>query len=248
VSVRSAVRAGLDRAVALVPQRVKRQVFRAWLRDMERWPDPRRALRELLELEAELEDGLDHTAIRYDDGVHAKHRLMRYHDFFVDRIRPGERVLDLGCGKGELAADVAARAGAHVTGVDWNPDYLRFGRGRYADVEFVQADLREFEPDHPYDVLVLSNVLEHLPGREELLRGLVARTGASRLLIRVPLLARSWTVPLRQELGLPHFSDPTHEVEYDRESFAAEMRAAGFEVVHEELAWGELWAEVRPAP
>jgi SAM-dependent methyltransferase len=245
--MRSSVRAGLDRAVALVPQRVKRQVFRAWVRGMERWPDPGSALRELLELEAELEDGLNHTAIRYDGGVHVKHRLMRYHDFFVERIRPGERVLDLGCGKGELAADIAARAGAQVTGVDWNADYLRFARERYKGVELVQGDLRAFEPGRPYDVLVLSNVLEHLPDREELLRGLVARTGASRLLIRVPLLARSWTVPLREELGLPHFSDPTHEVEYDRESFAAEMRGAGLEVVHEELAWGELWAEVRPA-
>jgi SAM-dependent methyltransferase len=242
VSVRSA----LDRAVVLVPHRVKRYAFRAWIRSMERWPDPGRALRELLELEAELEDGLNHTAIRYDDGVHVKHRLTRYHDFFVERIRAGERVLDLGCGKGELAADIAARSGAEVAAVDWNADYLRFARKRYDGVEFVQADLRAFEPAHPYDVLVLSNVLEHLADREELLRGLVARTGASRLLIRVPLETRSWTVPLRRELGLPHFSDPTHEVEYDRESFAREMRGAGLEVVDEELAWGELWAEVRP--
>jgi SAM-dependent methyltransferase len=246
VSMRSAVRGALDRAVALVPHGVKRQAFRAWLRGMERWPDPGRALRELLELEAELEDGLNHAAIRYDDGVHVKHRLTRYHDFFVQRIAAGERVLDLGCGKGELAADIARRSRAEVTGVDWNADYLRFARERFGGVEFVQADLRELEPGRSYDVLVLSNVLEHLAHREELLRDLVARTGATRLLIRVPLLSRSWTVPLRQELGLPHFSDPTHEVEYDPESFAREMRSAGFEIVHEELAWGELWAEVRP--
>ena len=34
-------------------------------------------------------------AVEYDGGLHTKHRHMRYHDFFVARIYPGERVLDI---------------------------------------------------------------------------------------------------------------------------------------------------------
>ena len=47
------------------------------------------------------------TAIIYDGGIHPKHRLMNYHDFFIKRITPSDRVLDIGCGNGAVAYDVA---------------------------------------------------------------------------------------------------------------------------------------------
>jgi hypothetical protein len=59
------------------------------------------------------------------------------------------------------------------------------------------------------------------------------------------MIDRDWHVPLRQELGLFHFSDPTHYVEFTRDSFAAEIEAAGFRVVALQVNWGEIWAEVR---
>ena len=58
-------------------------------------------------------------------------------------IRPGERVLDLGCGTGN-AALLAARAGATVTGLDPAPRLLDVARGRLAaerlDGTFVIGD------------------------------------------------------------------------------------------------------------
>jgi SAM-dependent methyltransferase len=47
-------------------------------------------------------------------------------------IRPGQRVLDLGCGTGN-AALAAARPGVQVTGVDPAPRLLEVARGRAAD-------------------------------------------------------------------------------------------------------------------
>jgi hypothetical protein len=58
------------------------------------------------------------------------------------------------------------------------------------------------------------------------------------------MIDREWRVPLRRELGLFHFSDPTHHVEYTRESFEAEVREAGLRVVHLQVNWGEIWAEL----
>ncbi len=55
-------------------------------------------MRALLRADDFLTRALNRLAIVYDGGVHAKHRLMRYHDFFVERISPGEHVLDVGCG------------------------------------------------------------------------------------------------------------------------------------------------------
>ncbi len=76
------------------------------------------ALRFVLNLDASLYPLQGWLSVRYGGGAHTKHRHTRYHDFFVHRIRPGERVLDVGCGIGALAFDVARRAGASVVGID----------------------------------------------------------------------------------------------------------------------------------
>jgi SAM-dependent methyltransferase len=201
-------------------------------------------MRELLQVYDDAYVGVDFGAIDYDGGVHAKHRLTSYHDFFVERIHEGERVLDVGCGKGELAYDIAERARATVVAVDASPWMLEFARAHFAHprVTYVQADAVEFAPDEPVDVAVLSNVLEHIEQRVELLRALQAH-GARRLLVRVPVLDRDWTVPLREEVGLPHFSDPEHKVEYDPDVLRGELDAAGWVMGEPTLVWGEIWAE-----
>jgi SAM-dependent methyltransferase len=209
---------------------------------------PEQALRELLGADAALRLRIDQAAIAYESGVHPKHRLMRYHDFFVDRVRPGERVLDVGCGKGELAFDLAERAGADVTGVDLDAAYLAFARDRFRHerLRFVEGDALADLPPGGFDVVVLSNVLEHIAPRVELLRRLLAEARPDRLLLRVPLYTRDWTVPLRSELGLPAYGDLTHEIEYDVATFDEELRAAGLERTELVVDWGEIWAVARP--
>ena len=204
-------------------------------------------MRQLLEVYQDAYVGADLGAIAYDDGIHAKHRLTRYHDFFVERIRPGERVLDVGCGKGELALDLAERAGARVVGVDVSPRYLAFARERSAHphVEYVEADVLSWRPAERFDVVVLSNVLEHVDRRVELLQTLVEAARPERILLRVPVRTRHWHVPLRRELGLEDRSDPQHFVEYTDDDFLAELREAGLEPAEVVHAWGEIWAVAR---
>jgi 2-polyprenyl-3-methyl-5-hydroxy-6-metoxy-1,4-benzoquinol methylase len=222
-------------------------LLRAWISALARL-ETRTALRRLYRLDDLLQGRIDLLAIDLDGGVHAKHRIMRYHDFFVERVRPGERVLDVGCGKGELAHDLAERAGAHVTGIDVSRPSLDFARSRFASdrLELVEADAREWVPPHPFDVVVLSNVLEHLPNRGALLRRLVELARPSRVLLRVPVLERDWQVILRRDLGLPYFSDPTHETEYDERQLADEAAEAGLELTEVQRRWGELWAVAEP--
>lgn len=56
----------------------------------------------------------------------------------------GQTVLDLGCGIGDLATDLAVR-GARVIGVDANEDFLHCARSRsIKNAEFRTADLRSF--------------------------------------------------------------------------------------------------------
>lgn len=231
-----------------VAERLVGAVVRLWAGGVARRRQPSAALRALLELHDELFRRIDVLAVDLDGGVHAKHRIMRYHDFFVDRVHPGETVLDVGCGKAELAHDLVERARAKVTGIDINRSSLDFARGRFASehLELVEADARTWQPDRSFDVVVLSNVLEHIDDRVGLLSRLVTIGRPKRVLLRVPVLERDWSVGLRRDLGVSHFSDPTHETEYDRDQLVSELAAAGLEPAEIEQRWGELWAVAVP--
>lgn len=206
------------------------------------------ALRFLFRLDADLYPLQGQKAIEYDSGIHTKHRHMHYHDFFVDRVREGERVLDLGCGNGALSYDVAEKAGAEIAAIDLSAANVAIARERYAHprVAYYVGDALQDLPNGSYDVVIMSNVLEHLPERAAFLRRVQEVAHPSRFLIRVPLFERHWSVPLKLELGVEWRLDPTHETEYTLESFAEEMAAAGLRITHQQVRWGEIWAEVVP--
>ncbi len=233
----------------LLPAPLRRRVVQAGLTAAARGGDPGAALRELLQIETDLHGMIDETAMDYGDGVHVKHRLMRYHDFFVDRIRAGERVVDIGCGYGAVARSIADRAGADVVGVDLDPANVASAQKMFphSRLTFVQGEAPRDLPAGQFDVVVASNVLEHIEHRTLFLTEVQRKASPSRWLIRVPMVDRDWRVPLRAELGLFHFCDPTHFIEYTRQTFTEEMRNAGFTVAELIVNWGEIWAEVRRA-
>lgn len=204
-------------------------------------------LRLLFRIDNRLYESQSRLALRYEGGVHPKHRLTRYHEFFVDRVAAGERVLDVGCGQGALAFALADRAGAFVTGVDLAAENIAKAQARYAHprLDFQIGKAPEVLPAGPFDVVVLSNVLEHLPNRSAFLRQLIGATGAERILLRVPLIERDWRVPLKRELGVEWRTDPTHETEYVLKDFFAELTEAGLRVDDLRLAWGEAWTVTR---
>jgi SAM-dependent methyltransferase len=210
---------------------------------------PAPALRELLTMDADISGQIDLIALSYGDGVHVKHRIMRYHDFFVERITAGERVLDIGCGYGAVAFSIASRTGAEVVGLDLEAANVAKARTLFAHdrLTFVHGEAPQTLPPGRFDVIVMSNVLEHIEHRVAFLREVQKRATPARWLIRVPMFNRDWRPALRQELGLYGYGDPTHFTEYTRESFESEMREAGFVIRHLQVNWGEIWAEVASA-
>ena len=73
--------------------------------------------------------------------------------------RRGERILDLGCGTGQLTAEIAAR-GAHVVGLDSSPEMLGQARQNYPRLKFALADATSFRFEEPFDA-VFSNAALH---------------------------------------------------------------------------------------
>jgi 2-polyprenyl-3-methyl-5-hydroxy-6-metoxy-1,4-benzoquinol methylase len=204
------------------------------------------ALRFLFHLDAKLYvlEGL--KSVEYDKGIHTKHRHTRYHDFFIKRLHGNEEILDIGCGNGALTYDIATKTAAHLTGIDINAIYLEVAHKKYSHerISYIQGDALKDLPDHTFDVVILSNVLEHLPERSVFLRKVIEITHPARFLIRVPLFERDWRVPLKKELGVEWRLDSTHETEYTYESFMKEIDEAGLRISYQETRWGEIWAEL----
>lgn len=73
--------------------------------------------------------------------------------------QPGERILDLGCGTGQLMAEIA-RSGAQVTGLDSSADMLADARKNFPDLAFVCGDAAAFAFTEPFDA-VFSNAALH---------------------------------------------------------------------------------------
>jgi trans-aconitate 2-methyltransferase len=94
----------------------------------------------------------------YDD----KHSFVWKHGaVLLDLLapRPGERILDLGCGTGHLTARIT-EAGAEAVGIDSSSAMIEDARRLYPHIRFEFADARSFAFPDPFDA-VFSNAVLH---------------------------------------------------------------------------------------
>lgn len=131
-------------------------------------------------------------------------------------VRPGSRVLDLGCGDGQLLAHLAAELGCTGTGVDMDPGSLRAAIRRGVPVVQLDLDteLTEFA-DASYDLVVVSQTLQAARHPDQVLREVVRIAGRGVVSVpnfglwkhRAHLLARG-RMPLSEELPHPWYATP----------------------------------------
>ncbi|MGW7007365.1 methyltransferase domain-containing protein [Streptomyces sp. NPDC054933] len=90
--------------------------------------------------------------------------------YLIGHLRPGMRLLDVGCGPGTITADLAelVSPGGHVTAVDAAADVLESAAAAAAErdlrnVEFSTADVHALEfADDTFDVVHAHQVLQHV--------------------------------------------------------------------------------------
>ena len=103
-------------------------------------------------------------------------------------IRPGTRVLDIGCGPGDFTSDFSD-SGALVTGVDFAPEMIRVARERFPEVRFEVADAESLPfDDGSFDVVVGAYFVHHLARPEVAFREIfrVLRSGG-RFVFVIPI-------------------------------------------------------------
>jgi ubiquinone/menaquinone biosynthesis C-methylase UbiE len=206
-------------------------------------------LKLLLELENRLYVLEGEASVAYGNGIHTKHRHINYHQFFIKNLRPGERVLDIGCGNGFLSYDMVTQVpGVKVVGIELSEANIKFACEHYQhpNLQFIHGDALKLLPHESFDVVTLSNVLEHIEHRVEFLKQIMRQIKPRRLILRVPLFERDWRVPLKKELGIDYRLDATHCIEYTQEDFFAELQLAGLKATHNEFRWGEIWSVAEP--
>lgn len=156
---------------------------------------------------------------------YAGNRGRPFHDLIAripDPPDPHARVTDLGCGPGNTTATLLDRwPDARITGIDNSPDMLKAAaehagpaaRGT-GSLDFDLADVSEWTPGEPHDLIVSNATLQWIPGHEALFPAWIeGLTPEGTFAFQVPGNFRSPSHALLHEVAArPHWRDRLHTV------------------------------------
>lgn len=188
--------------------------------------------------------------------------------YLLPHLRPGQRLLDVGCGPGTITLDLAARvAPGHVIAIDRSPDVIAQAEAAQAEadaenVTFSVGDVYGLaDTDGTFDVVHAHQVLQHLSDPVRALREMrrVLRTGGLLAVRDGDCGAFTWApddphLDRWLELYLQVTEENAAEADAGR-YLPGWARAAGFEQVEftsstwtfadpdSRAWWGGLWAE-----
>ncbi len=162
----------------------------------------------------------------------ADHRARPFHDLLARvTARAPRRVVDLGCGPGNLTALLAARwPDAAVTGIDSSAEMVAAARANGVDAH--RADVAGWTPAPDTDVVVANAVLHWLPQHRDLLpRWLWALPPGAELALQVPANFGAPSHTLVREVARRHGVDlPADSPVAEPAGYAELLAATGAEV------------------
>jgi 2-polyprenyl-3-methyl-5-hydroxy-6-metoxy-1,4-benzoquinol methylase len=95
-------------------------------------------------------------------------------------------ILEVGCGEGEVTKKLADLfPGAEVMGTDVSPEIIAEARARHPDLQFEACSVYELDASRKFDLVVASEVFEHLRDPARALRSVVSVT-RSYVFVSVP--------------------------------------------------------------
>lgn len=147
-------------------------------------------------------------------------------DRFLGLLRPGGRVLDIGCGPGVPISRYLVEQGHPVSGVDSSPEMIALFRANLPGAEAVLADMRSLALDRKFGGLIAWDSFFHLAPDDQRLMfpvfGDHAESGA-------PLMFTSG--PAFGEAIGTLAGEPLYHASLDPEEYRLLIEAGGFDVV-----------------
>jgi SAM-dependent methyltransferase len=167
-------------------------------------------------------------------------RARRYYrkrlaDIYRFLIPPGSRVLELGCGQGDLLAGLQPSRGV---GIDFASAMVACARERHPELTFVQADIHDSMLDEKFDAVICSDVVNDVWDVQQIFKTAAAHAHPGTRLI-LNLYSRLWETPRRvaEFFGIAR---PLHQQNWlTVEDVSNLLYLVDFEVIRtfEEILW-----------
>ena len=154
------------------------------------------------------------------------HQLLR--KYYQYLISPGLRVLELGCGHGDLLAALKPSQGV---GIDFSIQMLHRAQGKHPHITFVLADAHELPLKGKFDVIILSDLVNDLWDVQEVLEKLDPITHSGTRLV-LNFYNNLWRVPLAVIKQLKLGAELLEQNWFSPHDVYNLLELAGFEVIH----------------
>lgn len=150
-------------------------------------------------------------------------------------IPPGSRVLEIGCGSGDLLAALSPSRGL---GIDISPGMIQLARSRHRGLDFVEADGLDLDTGESFDAVILSDVVNELWDVEAVFRTALRHSHANTRVI-VNAHSRLWELPRRAGEGLGLIKRQLPQNWLTADDIENLMYLAGLEPIRaqSEIAW-----------
>jgi len=116
----------------------------------------------------------------------------RLTEIFKFLVSPGQKVLEIGCGRGDLLAALDPSPGL---GVDFSSEMIHLAQARHPQLTFIHGDAHELDLAETFDVIIMSDLVNDLWDVQEVFRN-AARVAEPDARLIINTYSRLWEIPL----------------------------------------------------